>query len=313
MNNQTTDSTSRYDSSIQHQPTGVNLYLPLIGLFGFYTLVYIVRYIRWRMKQRRRKIRLLEYEKLRWLWHQQQYKMGRHDDHPALHRKESDEEEDCSYFDHSSSSSLSVTTVNENEKEIPHHDGNCDDSRHSRTPSLVLTIPSPTYHPHDPSPHHHTAPHKPHKHHHQCSQTSNTHSSSNVESYYSSSSSTTTLACSCRMNRTLTKEEKKSCTSFLSSPTTSPFIQTPTLYYYDRLTNQTNTNKTRRKRDGDDSSYYAFINPMYKKAPSWSFYDTKAKRRNIMWKWSVAMGHCHYDHAKSMTSIMDQLDKSPSH
>ncbi|SAL98138.1 hypothetical protein [Absidia glauca] len=308
MNN--TDSKSEYDSSIQHQPTELNLYLPMIGLFAVYTLVYLVRYICWRMKQRRRRIRLLEYEKLRWLWHQQHYKTGIHDDHPALHRKESDEEEICSYFDSSSSSSLSVTTISENEKETKHHDGNCDDSGHSRTPSLVLTIPSPTYHPHDPSPNHHTATHKPHKHHHQCS---HTHSSSNVESYYSSSSSTTTLACSCRMNRTLTKEDKKSCTSFLSSPIASPFIRTPTLYYCDRLTNQTNTNKNRRKRDGDDSSYHAFINPTYKKAPSWSFYDTKAKRRNIMWKWSVAMGHCHYDHAKSMSSIIDQLDKPSSH
>ncbi|CAO3593286.1 unnamed protein product [Absidia cylindrospora] len=364
--------------ALLQQSSSYTIYLPFfsLGIIAFYVGVYILRYFFWRVRQRRRKVRLLEYEKLRWVWHQKQLQLGYQTKEEKKNTDfdgEQDSDKDKKQLYSRSSSSLSVTTINEhvnenftktkakkNQKQYLQnkcdYGSNGDDNSLCREPSLVLTIPSPAYQPSHEYYSHPTP--KPrllnqkttqlhHHHQHQSSSSSSASSSSTRKasshghqgSFYSSSSSTTTLASSCIQQYRGKKENNPDIIPCLtSSPTTLSFSsptspssslkETCDLFYNNQEKEEKTDSKDRPNThsfvslyDKKDSSS-SFVKPTQPKPAksssssphtTWSFYDTKAKRTRMIWKWSVAMGYCHYDHAKMITSIIDQLDRPPSH
>ncbi|KAI8065224.1 hypothetical protein BC940DRAFT_320688 [Gongronella butleri] len=237
-----------------------------------------VRYLMWRRRQNRHRVRMLEFEKLRWLWQRQKKGL---DWDPS----------DCMSSSSSSTirspspAALAATTAsasapmanaimydNDKRDSFPLH------FHHLSSPTPLFVLGK--------------------KEHGNCD--------------VSSSSSAVTLACPCLQSdgwypqvadkeRTLPFFSSPSSSSTAYSGRSSAMSPPHTILPPSSSSSSSSSTTLPTTNDIKHAKKTRFFD-------SWKWYDTKIKRRRMIWQWSVAMGHCTYEHARTISTIIEKWE-----
>ncbi|KAI9299358.1 hypothetical protein BJ944DRAFT_274288 [Cunninghamella echinulata] len=292
-----------------------------ISILGFYFIVYIIRYLLWLYKQNKRKVRLLEYEKLRWLWYE----------------KNHEHEQEKKIFQSPTLSFNSIHSKNNSDSDKLKEKGN--NNNH-----ISPTLPLPTlYHPFINDSNITLNNTQPINNNNLSRAFSlpllkqienNNNTNNNNSNYYATSTATlsslTTLTSPPPLS-ILRNHQNSHSPSSASSLSIQPcpndddnhnfkknqvydadgeddIISTPRNTSSSYTTTTTATMSTNATYS--HSHHHYSRNNKSSDQSSWSFYDPKSKRQQMKYQWSVAMGYREYDHAKRITSIISQLESS---
>ncbi|ORX60467.1 hypothetical protein DM01DRAFT_324740 [Hesseltinella vesiculosa] len=269
---------------------------PIIGLvlFGFYLLVYVLRYLYWRHRRKRYHVRLLEYEKLRWLWHQQDDKEEKKYHERHRHRRPSsmatltEDPRDARKFYPSLSSTDGDDDEIKEERDLGVQDP------FVRRDSNLLTVSK--------------------------------FNSDKLDSSTTSSSSAVTLASPgfpsdpAWSAHHLFDEEKALPGYATPSSSSMRSLHSPVLSLPVPVTRPGHESRQKLGRSpsppssSSSSSSSSLPTSTFGRPPrsvdSWQWYDTKAKRQRMVWQWSVAMGRCQYAHARNLTAVIERWERT---